>query len=81
MEKLKAALAEHARLAAGWEADTQRLETVLTALDESLREQEAASAQAREQIKASETTLGHEGSLSVGAGGRAGAHSRPSSWN
>jgi chromosome segregation protein len=65
LDQLKAGLAEHARLAAGWEADMQRLEAVLTRLDENLRNQEGILGQAREQIKASATTLGHEGSLAA----------------
>jgi chromosome segregation protein len=63
LEKLKAGLAEHAALAAGWETEMQRLEAVLNRLDESLHEQENRLGQAREQIKASATTVGHEGSL------------------
>jgi chromosome segregation protein len=63
LDRLKAALAEHASLASGWEADVQRLEAVLARLDDGLREQEARLGQAREQIKAAETTLGHERSL------------------
>jgi len=66
VEELKAALAEQAARASGWEAEMQRLEEVLTKTDDSLGEQEALLGQAREQIKASETTLGHEWSLAAG---------------
>src|SRR5205085_3302874 len=63
LEQLKAALAEHAARAAGWEAEMQRLEGLLSKTDENLHEQETHLANAREQIKGSETTLEHEWSL------------------
>jgi chromosome segregation protein len=63
LDELKATLSEHAARASAWEADMQRLEGVLSRTDDALREQETHLAQAREQIKAAETTLGHEGSL------------------
>jgi chromosome segregation protein len=65
LEQLKAALAEHAARASGWEAEMQRLEAVLTQTDEALHGQETLLAQAREQIKAAETTLRHEWSLAA----------------
>ncbi|HYV39726.1 MAG TPA: chromosome segregation protein SMC, partial [Gemmataceae bacterium] len=64
VEQLKTALAEHAAKASGWEAEMQRLETLLTKADDTLHEQEAQLSHAREQIKAGETTLNHEWSLS-----------------
>jgi chromosome segregation protein len=63
LEELKTALAAKAAQASGWEAEVQQLEGNLTKADDDLREQETHLAQAREQIKANETTLGHEWSL------------------
>src|SRR5438105_1161054 len=65
LDGLKAALEERAAQAAAWEADTQRLEAALARLDDGLREQEGLLAGARQQIKAEETTLGHEWALST----------------
>jgi chromosome segregation protein len=65
LDGLKVTLSERSAQATAWEADMQRLETTLSCLDDRLREQEAALAGAREQIKAEETTLGHEWSLSA----------------
>src|SRR5947209_8042687 len=45
LDGLKAALAERAAQAAAWEADMQRLEGVLSRLDDAVREQEAQLAQ------------------------------------
>jgi chromosome segregation protein len=63
LDELRAVLEERAAQAATWEADMQRLEATLGELDDRLREQEGLLARTRERIKAEETTLGHEWSL------------------
>src|SRR5262249_49008339 len=65
LDGLRAALQERAAQSAGWEADMQRLESVLAQLDARLREQEGSLASARQQIRAEETTLNHEAALSA----------------
>jgi chromosome segregation protein len=63
LEELKSALAAKAAQASSWEMEMQQLEGRVTKTDENLREQETQLSHAREQIKANETTLGHEWSL------------------
>jgi chromosome segregation protein len=63
LEKLKTELAERAQTTSAWEAEIKRLETSLGEAEESLHLQEARLAQSREQIKACQTTLGHESAL------------------
>src|SRR5262249_31857124 len=65
LEELKAGLEERSAQVEAWEANSRRLEETLGRLDEGVREQEAALANARQQIAAEETTLGHEWSLSA----------------
>src|SRR5205807_7414512 len=64
LEKLRAALNERTLQVEAWESETQKLEETLTGLDEGVHQQEAALANARQQIAAEETTLAHERSLS-----------------
>src|SRR5947207_12129525 len=63
LDQLNASLAERAAQTAAWEADMQRLEGVLSRLDDGLGAQEARLGEAREQIQAANTTLTHESSL------------------
>ena len=65
LEELRAGLEEQAKQAQAWEADTRRLEEILTCLEEASRAQETALAQARQQITAEETTAAHEWTLSA----------------
>ncbi|MCC6418454.1 MAG: chromosome segregation protein SMC [Gemmataceae bacterium] len=65
LEGLRTALKDRAEQAAAWEADMQRLEAALAALDEQVREQDGRLSAAREQIRAGQTTLGHEAVLSA----------------
>ncbi len=65
LDGLKARLQEQASQATGWEADMQRLEAALSRLDDGLHGQEGLLAAARAQIKAEQTTLGHEGALAA----------------
>src|SRR5262249_47859703 len=60
LERLKAGLSEQAAQVEAWENTNRRLEESLAQLEETAREQEALLAQARQQIAAEETTLGHE---------------------
>jgi chromosome segregation protein len=65
LDGLRSGLHERAAQAEAWEADTRRLEETLARLEEEVHQQEALLANARQQIAAAETTLGHEGSLSA----------------
>jgi chromosome segregation protein len=65
LEQLKATLGEQATRAAAWEADMQRLEAVLSRVEDALHQQEVHLGEAREHIKAAETTLSHEWSLAA----------------
>jgi chromosome segregation protein len=63
LERLRAGLDERAGQALAWEEEANRLEAALAALDDELHGQEGHLAEARERIKAGETTLGHEAAL------------------
>jgi chromosome segregation protein len=63
LEGLRTGLQERSDQADAWEADTRRLEESLGQLEEKVRQHEAILANARQQIAAEETTLGHEWSL------------------
>jgi chromosome segregation protein len=65
LEGLKAGLEQRAAQVEAWERDARRLEETLGRLEETVREQEALLANARQQIAAEETTLGHEWSLAA----------------
>jgi chromosome segregation protein len=65
LEGLRAELEQRAAKATAWEADTQRIENVLSGLEDNLHAQEALLAKARQQIQAGETTLAHESALSA----------------
>jgi chromosome segregation protein len=65
LDGLRDLLEERAAQAEAWEADMRRLETTLIGLDTTVHEQESVLANARQQIAAEETTLGHEWSLSA----------------
>src|SRR5262249_41483883 len=60
LDGLRAGLAERAALVEAGEADTRRLEEVLTELDAPGQPHEAELAGARQQIATQETILGHE---------------------
>jgi chromosome segregation protein len=62
---LRAGLDERAREALAGEAAARKLEAELAALDDELRRQEGRLAEARGQIGAGQTTLGHEAALSA----------------
>jgi chromosome segregation protein len=64
LDELKAGLAERASQVEAWDGEARRLEESLNRLEETVRGQENRLAQARQQIAAEETTLGHEWSLS-----------------
>jgi chromosome segregation protein len=63
LEGLRTGLQERSDQAEAWEADTRRLEESLGQLEDKVRHHEATLANARQQIAAEETTLGHEWSL------------------
>src|SRR5437879_3318286 len=63
LEQLRMELEKQAKQAEAWEAETNRLEALLTDLDEALHKQDGQLAHVREQIAAQETTLSHEWSL------------------
>jgi chromosome segregation protein len=65
LETLRAGLDERARQALAWEAEARQLEAALATLEDELHRQEGLLAEARQQIKAGETTLGHELTLSA----------------
>jgi chromosome segregation protein len=65
LEGLRTGLQERSDQADAWEADTRRLEESLGQLEEKVRHHEATLANARQQIAAEETTLGHEWSLTA----------------
>src|SRR5262249_46000523 len=56
LDELRAGLEQQAAQAAGWEAETRRLEEALARLDEAAHEQEARLAAARQQIATEENT-------------------------
>lgn len=58
-------LTEQGSQVAVWEAEQRWLETSLAQLDDAVHQQEAQLAEARQHIKAQETTLGHEYALSA----------------
>jgi chromosome segregation protein len=60
LDNLKAELEQRAARAAAFEQDTQRLDGLLTELEDRLRGQEACLAEARQGIKTYETTISHE---------------------
>jgi chromosome segregation protein len=74
LEWLRAGLDERGRQALAWEAEAGRLEAELAGLDEELHRQEARLAEARQQIKAGQTTLGHEAALSADLEGELASH-------
>jgi chromosome segregation protein len=63
LEGLRTGLQERSDQAEAWEVDTRRLEESLGQLEGRVRQHEATLANARQQIAAEETTLGHEWSL------------------
>jgi chromosome segregation protein len=65
LDGLRSGLEARAAQAEAWEAQTRRLEESLAGRDAATHEQEAALANARQQIAAEETTLGHERTLSA----------------
>jgi chromosome segregation protein len=65
LDELRKDLAGRAVQADAAERDMRQLEEGLASIDESLHAQEGALAQARQQITAEETTLGHERALSA----------------
>jgi chromosome segregation protein len=65
LDNLRAGLEEQAKQAQAWEEEARRLEETVARLDEAVHVQEAALAQARQQITAEETTSAHEWALSA----------------
>jgi len=65
LDGLRVELDQRAARAAACEADAERLEIFLADLDDALRDHEAKLAKAQQDIKTQQTTLTHEGSLSV----------------
>jgi chromosome segregation protein len=65
LDGLRVELDQRAARAAASEADAERLEILLADLDDALRDQEAKLAKAQQDIKTQQTTLTHEGNLSV----------------
>jgi chromosome segregation protein len=65
LESLRRDLEAKAAQAESWERDTRRLEEMLVQLDEVVREHESMLADARQQIAAEDTTLGHEWALAA----------------
>ncbi len=63
LDGLRTGLQQRATQAEAWEEDTRRLEESLARLEGQVRQHEGTLANARQQIAAEETTLGHEGSL------------------
>jgi chromosome segregation protein len=63
LDDLRTGLHQRAGQAEAWEGDTRRLEESLAQLEAQVRQHEGTLANARQQIAAEETTLGHEGSL------------------
>src|SRR5262249_42952227 len=63
IEELRIDLDQRAARAGACEAESGRLEMVLADLDDSLRNHEGRLARVQQEIKADETTLTHEGSL------------------
>jgi chromosome segregation protein len=64
LEKLRAGLEQRSSQVQSWESETQQLEESLSKLEQTVHEQESTLAHAKEEIAASEATLGHERTLS-----------------
>jgi len=64
LEKLRAALEQRTAQVQSWDSETQRLEELLTGLEKTAHQEEAALAHAKEQIAAEESTSAHERTLS-----------------
>ncbi|HWY85186.1 MAG TPA: AAA family ATPase, partial [Gemmataceae bacterium] len=65
IEQLRSELDQRAARAGACEAESGRLEMLLADLEDALREHEAGLAGVRQEIKAAETTLTHESSLTT----------------
>ncbi len=65
LDNLKADMEQRAGRAAAFEQQTQRLDSLLAEVEDSLREHEARLAGVRQHIKTQETTIGHEDSMSA----------------
>ncbi len=64
LEKLRVGLEQRTAQVQGWENEMRGLEETLAGLEEMVHQQESALAHAKEEIAASEATLGHERTLS-----------------
>src|SRR5439155_21202578 len=65
LEQLRGELDQRAARAGACEAEAERLEMLLADLEDGLHAEEAALARALQQIRAEETTIAHEGTLTT----------------
>ena len=65
LDKLRTGLDEQSAQVTAWEAEARRLEQELERLDAAVHQQEGASAAARQQIAAEESTLARESNVST----------------